>query len=435
MLNTTPIVVGDSRRRAVVSNVARLVEETQIPGRRVLATILGDAGHGKSTVLQEIADRLALSGRTVVGLRGAAPDNEIPYASIHGLLTRRPSETRGSRRPEVAGLESTARPVSPLAVASSLERWLGDRSPTRPLVVTVDDADLVDEDSLRVLAFTASRLPPGRLSIVATLTRPVPLIDRIGPVRFELDDLDRNEALAVTVSFGVSPIDAGRIVDRLGGNPLALRHTGEAVFDGVLEPGDDEPLPLAQRLALFLEQRIDTLAPITIRLLETSAVTREVRIDVLDGWSRAHGYGPVDDMIGAAEDAGLVDGDASLLRWRRAWMIEGMAARCPPGRRHRTKDRWRALTAGSEAVVSSPPEVPSRTWKLSPAEMRVVEVIVSGASTKTAANELHLSEKTVESHLQNVFRKVGVHSRVQLAALVRAGHGERRSFPARVDRR
>ena len=433
MLNTTPLVVGDSRRRAVVSNVARLLEETQSPGRRVIATILGDAGHGKSTVLQEIADRLARSGRTVVGLRGASPDNEIPYASIHGLLTRSPGEPRGSRRPEVAGLESAARPVSPLAVASSLEGWLSDQSPTRPLVVTVDDADLVDEDSLRVLAFTASRLPPGRLSIVATLTRPVPLIDRIGPVRFELDDLDRHDALAVTVSFGVSPIDAGRIVDRLGGNPLALRHTGESVFVGALEPGDDEPLPLAQRLALFLEQRIDTLAPITIRLLETSAVTREVRIDVLDGWSRARGDGPVDDMIGAAEDAGLVDGDASVLRWRRAWMIEGMVARCPPGRRRRTKDRWRAITPVSDSAMSTPSEAPKNMRRLSQAEMRVVEVVVNGASTKTAANELHLSEKTVESHLQNVFRKLGVHSRVQLAALVRSADGDGLALPRGAD--
>lgn len=110
-----------------------------------------------------------------------------------------------------------------------------------------------------------------------------------------------------------------------------------------------------------------------------------------------------------------------------------MAARCPPGRRRRTKDRCRALSPVSDFAVSTPTEAPKGMWRLSQAELRVVEVDAHGASTETAANELHLSEKTVESHLQSVFHKLGVHSRFHLAALARSPDGDGQSLPRRAD--
>jgi DNA-binding CsgD family transcriptional regulator len=56
-------------------------------------------------------------------------------------------------------------------------------------------------------------------------------------------------------------------------------------------------------------------------------------------------------------------------------------------------------------------------------EARVARLVASGMSNREAAAALYLSPKTVEYHLANVFAKLGVRSRVQLAIAV--GSAER----------
>jgi len=54
--------------------------------------------------------------------------------------------------------------------------------------------------------------------------------------------------------------------------------------------------------------------------------------------------------------------------------------------------------------------------ELSAAERRVSDLAASGATNKQIAAQLFMSVKTVEAHLSRVYRKVGVHSRTELAA-------------------
>lgn len=58
--------------------------------------------------------------------------------------------------------------------------------------------------------------------------------------------------------------------------------------------------------------------------------------------------------------------------------------------------------------------------ELSPQEMQVALVVARGATNKEAAAELFLSPKTIEFHLRNAYRKLGVTSRTQLANALRA---------------
>lgn len=53
---------------------------------------------------------------------------------------------------------------------------------------------------------------------------------------------------------------------------------------------------------------------------------------------------------------------------------------------------------------------------LSARELEVVELIASGKTNKEIANELFLSELTIETHVKNILRKLGARSRVQVAA-------------------
>lgn len=57
---------------------------------------------------------------------------------------------------------------------------------------------------------------------------------------------------------------------------------------------------------------------------------------------------------------------------------------------------------------------------LTPAERRVAELAAGGRSNRAIAEQLYISEKTVEGHLGKVYDKLGVRSRGQLPALIPA---------------
>jgi DNA-binding NarL/FixJ family response regulator len=56
--------------------------------------------------------------------------------------------------------------------------------------------------------------------------------------------------------------------------------------------------------------------------------------------------------------------------------------------------------------------------ELTAAEHRVAELVGQGLSNREVASALFLSAKTVEFHLRNIFRKLGVRSRTELARRV-----------------
>lgn len=68
------------------------------------------------------------------------------------------------------------------------------------------------------------------------------------------------------------------------------------------------------------------------------------------------------------------------------------------------------------------PRVPG-PMRLSPREQAVVRLTVRGLTNRQIASELVTSIKTVECHLANVFTKLGVSTRTQLAATVAAAQG------------
>lgn len=67
--------------------------------------------------------------------------------------------------------------------------------------------------------------------------------------------------------------------------------------------------------------------------------------------------------------------------------------------------------------------VRSRTrtgWdSLTPSELRVLELVADGATNRQAAETLGVSHHTVNTHLRNLFEKLGIHTRAQLSALAR----------------
>lgn len=93
--------------------------------------------------------------------------------------------------------------------------------------------------------------------------------------------------------------------------------------------------------------------------------------------------------------------------------------------RARSRDALRraldlAREIGHEPLLASisaelPRTVGARSGSdLTDAERRVAEQIVSGATSREAAEKLFISVRTVEAHLASIYRKLGVHSRSEL---------------------
>jgi DNA-binding CsgD family transcriptional regulator len=71
--------------------------------------------------------------------------------------------------------------------------------------------------------------------------------------------------------------------------------------------------------------------------------------------------------------------------------------------------RLRGGTAGASTTLAT---------RLTQAELRVALAVGQGASSREAAAALYISAKTVNYHVQNIYRKLGLNRRAQLAALV-----------------
>ena len=58
---------------------------------------------------------------------------------------------------------------------------------------------------------------------------------------------------------------------------------------------------------------------------------------------------------------------------------------------------------------------------LTPSERRIATMAASGRSNREIAQDLFVTLRTVEMHMSNVFRKLGVSGRTQLPAVLGAG--------------
>jgi DNA-binding CsgD family transcriptional regulator len=69
---------------------------------------------------------------------------------------------------------------------------------------------------------------------------------------------------------------------------------------------------------------------------------------------------------------------------------------------------------------------PLRGWEsLTPTELEVVRLVTQGLTNVEIGRRLSISRRTVETHLSHIFGKLGVSSRVQLAARASRARPER----------
>ena len=126
-------------------------------------------------------------------------------------------------------------------------------------------------------------------------------------------------------------------------------------------------------------------------------------------------------LAGAPRRAG--DPDRAVAELEHAAPRASTAA-APPA----TAPRRNASCASSAArppPQRAPASATAGVASLTERELQLARLVVDRKTNPQIAAELFLSQKTVETHLRNIFRKVGVTSRVELARAVERADRDR----------
>lgn len=67
-------------------------------------------------------------------------------------------------------------------------------------------------------------------------------------------------------------------------------------------------------------------------------------------------------------------------------------------------------------------EIEKGIASMTPREEQIAELIATGASNRRIAEKLSISERTVKAHLGVIFKKIGIHDRLQLALYMNKYH-------------
>ncbi len=96
----------------------------------------------------------------------------------------------------------------------------------------------------------------------------------------------------------------------------------------------------------------------------------------------------------------------------------------------RTRHEWPIAVAVCDGARASHSESPLRE-RLTRRELEVASLVAEGAPAKNVAAALSITVHTARRHTEQVFRKLGVHSRAELTRVVLRGGEMRMSAPVR----
>src|SRR5450631_1069821 len=247
----------------------RVIEEQldSVSDRGSALLIRGEAGVGKTAILETAKLRAAVREMSLLAATGVPSEANLPFAGLYELL--RPIVGRTERLP--GPQQDALRAAFGLADVPAAELFLialgaldllSDFASEHALLLVVDDAQWLDTSTIQVLAFIARRLQSESIVLlVATRDLPeAPFVDVIQELRVEsLDDISSRELLQMQ-----SPNLSGEIRDRVlresAGNPLALVELPKAIASEAsssrLFPAY---LPLTARLERAFASRISEL--------------------------------------------------------------------------------------------------------------------------------------------------------------------------------
>jgi len=303
--------------------LARAVRE----GRPVLATVLGEAGIGKSRLVHELAARLDGEATVLTG-RCLPYGDGITFWPLRELLAQA-GAPRGSRQELEALLDGEADagrvaewlagalgPGGPGTLAApeifwATRRLLETLARRRPLVVVLEDLHWAEPTFLDLAEAVTGQARQGLL--VIGVARPELLERRPawaagvpGTISVALGPLADDDAGALLSALaGAAPNSRGRLLEVAAGNPLFLEQLAASL--GEPHWGESEP-ELPATIQALLAARLELLGPGERAVLWRAAVvgrdfTREAVAELLPDQAR----GPLGRHLRALAARGLVE--------------------------------------------------------------------------------------------------------------------------------
>jgi DNA-binding CsgD family transcriptional regulator len=231
------------------------VVDAAVSGRGELLLLAGPPGIGKTRLLAEVAARAATAGLEVFAARGGVLEVDHPFGMIQQLLD--PLLPAGVWP---AATERSAVTLGDAAFATfdALYRTLVAHAATAPLLLSVDDAQWGDAQSLRFLQYLAVRLHrlPIAMVIAARPAEAAGSRDVLDPLLNEgrtpvLDLAPLSEAgvatlLAERVPEEVSPQFVAACAHATGGNPFLVTEVAHMLgTEGIAPVAANAPRVLA----------------------------------------------------------------------------------------------------------------------------------------------------------------------------------------------
>jgi DNA-binding CsgD family transcriptional regulator len=289
--------------------------------RAAVLVVRGDAGQGKTALLDCVAARARDRGFQVLRATGIEFERVLPFSGLTAVL--RPllhrlddlTEAQATALRGALGLAPTS--ATALTVYGATLALLSLGADTSPVLVVVDDAHWVDAASLEALVFAARRCHADGVGFVfAQRSGHTSAVDQGRFATMELQGLDPDAAVARLGDEGVAPAVARQCWQLTNGNPLALlegarglspaQRRGEAPLPPVL--------PVDDRLLDDYRSRLAVLPRMTLRALGVAALAPNDDSNIITS-ALARLGGHIDDLD-AAERAGVVTLASGRVRWR-----------------------------------------------------------------------------------------------------------------------
>jgi len=336
-------ILGRDRELAMVSG---LVASATEGGGALL--IHGDAGIGKSALLERAQDIARAEGLRVLRTTGVRTEANLPFAGLHLLLrpildglTALPGPQRLALGAAFGLVDGGSKDAFLVGLATLT--LLADGAADSGILVVIDDAQWLDRPSAEALAFVARRLGSDPVAMLVGLRdgEGSPIegsgIEQVGLP--PLDDRDAREMVA-RLAPDLAPAARDRIIGEAAGNPLALAELSTAIRDDP-PAGDALPdvLPLTARLERSFAAQADDLPDDTQWLMLIAALDdRDATSEILAA------AGVPASALGPAVEARLVEVDGPSVRFRHPLVRSAIQQRAL------VEERQRAHLALAEVV-------------------------------------------------------------------------------------
>ncbi|AGZ41192.1 helix-turn-helix transcriptional regulator [Actinoplanes friuliensis] len=319
-------------RDAQIGTLTALLDDA-VGGQGRALVVRGEAGIGKSALLQLAAGLAGGRGIRVLSASGVQAEVHIPFAGLSQLV-----------RPLPLDLESPFRTAVEL-----LERLSSD---AEPVLLAVEDAHWLDRASWDVLTFLARRIESDRIAVIMTARDGVDVDQRLagaGLPELRLEPLSAADAGALLdrTAPGLAAALRTRVLDEAAGNPLGVVELGAVAARSGGAALLPSWLPLSTRVERTFAGLVAELPEPTRTLLLVAALDDGDDLDeVLAAAGRSVGRVILADDVQPAVVTRLVTvDDLYRIRFRHPLLRSALRQSAGAAQRRRVHDALAAVVA------------------------------------------------------------------------------------------